>query len=302
MIETVLGPIAPEELGVTMCHEHLAIDLCAVRGDTDSTLSPTDPVAQELEKLYALGCRAVIEVTCNDMGRRVERLRRYSLETGLHVVASTGFYLRPYHTPWLLEASQEEVEELFVTELTSGIEKSGIRAGLIAEIATGRDEISPSEHKVFVAAAAASRRVGAAVSTHCDMGRLGHRQLELLLGGGMQPDKVILGHTDLLPHSEYHIELLRHGINLAFDTIGKESYLSDEQRADNLAALLEKGYEDHLLLSQDVSRRSYLTAAGGKGYTAVLGGFTALLAKRGVGGRQLEKLLVHNPARILDRG
>ena len=37
MIQTVNGPISVKELGVTMCHEHLAVDLNAVnRGGIDA--------------------------------------------------------------------------------------------------------------------------------------------------------------------------------------------------------------------------------------------------------------------------
>ncbi len=301
MIETVWGAIPAETLGVTMCHEHLALDLSHVRGDTDSVFTDTPLIAGELNKLYDQGCRGVIEVTCNDMGRDVERLRGYSRATGLHIVASTGFYLAPYHPRWLHTATVEEIAQLFIHELTVGIGETGVRAGLIAEIATSSDCIHPTERKVFEAAAMASARTGCAISTHCDMGTRGLEQVQLLVSKGATPEKIILGHIDLADDREYHLALLKTGANLAFDTIGKTSYLSDQRRADNLAALLAADYEDKLLLSQDVSRLSYLTASGGRGYTAVLGWFATLLRERGITQAQLDKLLIYNPARILDR-
>ena len=99
---------------------------------------------------------------------------------------------------------------------------------------------------------------------------------------------------------QYQKSLLARGVNLAIDTVGKLSYLSDEARADDLLKLLEAGYEDHLLLSEDVSRRSYLTEEGGRGYTAVLQYFLPMLRERGVDEGTLDKLLCKNPARILD--
>ncbi|MEM1483597.1 phosphotriesterase-related protein [Oscillospiraceae bacterium PP1C4] len=301
MIETVLGPIAANELGTTMCHEHLAIDLSAVRQETDSTFVDTALITQELKKMCVLGAQAVIEVTGNDMGRDVIALRQYAKETGLHIVASTGFYLEPYHSDWLHCAEVDAICDIFVAELTQGIEQTGIRAGLIAEIATSTNRIAKTEEKVFLAAAKASVQTNCAISTHCDMGTQAKEQLKMLLGNGVTPDKVILGHVDLTDDTNYHLELLEQGANLAFDTIGKIKYLSDQKRAENLMALLNKGYEDHILLSQDVSRLSYLTANGGAGYTAVLGYFTQLLKACGATKAQIEKLLVHNPARILDR-
>ena len=235
------------------------------------------------------------------MGRDVLQLQRYSKAHKLHIIASTGFYLYPYHSEWLHSASVEDIAELFMKELTEGIENTEIRAGIIAEIATSKEKIYDSEKKVFEAAGIASQQTNCAVSTHCDMGTRGMDQIELLCKAGMKPNKIILGHTDLSNDTGYQIALLQSGVNLAFDTISKIKYLSDEQRADNFAALIEQGYEDHLLLSQDVSRLSYMTANGGFGYTAVLGYFMQLLRQRGVNELQLEKILVKNPARILNR-
>ncbi|MFZ2539477.1 MAG: hypothetical protein WAX04_11320 [Oscillospiraceae bacterium] len=301
MIETVLGSIQASELGTTMCHEHLAIDLSGVRGETDSTFVDTTLITQEIKKMCVLGAQAVIEVTGNDMGRDVIALRQYAKETGLHIVASTGFYLEPYHSDWLHRASVDEICDLFVAELTQGIAQTGIRAGLIAEIATSTNRTAKTEEKVFLAAAQASVQTNCAISTHCDMGTHAKDQLKMLLDNGVSPDKLILGHVDLVDDANYHLELLAQGVNLGFDTVGKTKYLSDQKRAENLMALLYKGYEDHILLSQDVSRLSYLTANGGAGYTAVLGYFIQLLKACGATKEQVEKLLVRNPARILDR-
>lgn len=45
----------------------------------------------------------------------------------------------------------------------------------------------------------------------------------------MDPKKVILGHIDLSDDIDYMCELLDLGFKIAFDTIGKVSYLSDEK-------------------------------------------------------------------------
>lgn len=301
MIETVLGAIPPSKLGITMCHEHIALNLKRVRGDDDSVFDNRSLIAAELAKLYAQGCRGVIEVSGNDMGRDVVALRQHSRDTGLHIVASTGFYLEPYHTDWLQRATVKEVAALFVRELTVGIGDTGIRAGLIAEIATGCDGIRPTEEKVFLAAAQAAQETGCAISTHCDMGCMGQEQATLLLSNGGSPQKIVLGHMDLSGDSDYHLALLDRGVTLAFDTVGKTKYISDQCRADNLARLVRRGYQDQLLLSQDVSRLSYLTASGGAGYTAVLGYFVPMLRERGISDAQMDSLLVANPARLLDR-
>ncbi len=101
MIQTVKGAIPASELGVTMCHEHLALDLSPVRGDQDSNFDDSRLVCKEIEKMKALGVQSVIEVTCNDMGRDVRKLREYSETCGIHIVASTGYYLKEYHSEFV---------------------------------------------------------------------------------------------------------------------------------------------------------------------------------------------------------
>ena len=113
-----------------------------------------------------------------------------------------------------------------------------------------------------IAAALAGKRTKTAVTTHCQLGRLGLEQCELFHKYGMDPAKVILGHVDLANDKAYYEELLKQGVNLGFDTIGKTGYLSDEDRADNLMWLIERGWMDRIVLSQDISRKSYLSRYG----------------------------------------
>lgn len=300
MIQTVCGEISKRQLGVTMDHEHLLLDLTPVRHDNVSVLNDLELMSEELHKAVDFGCQSVVEVTTADMGRNPEGLRILSTRTGVNIIASTGFYLKEYHSDWLKKASVDEIAEFFQKEINTGIEKTDIKAGIIGEIASSK-KIYPDEEKVLIAAARASKRTNTAVITHCNMGRLGLEQIELLTGEGMTPDKIILSHTDLTADADYQIKLLKNGVNLSYDTIGKDRYLSDVTRMRVLMILIKAGWEDHLLLSQDISKQTYLTKYGGRGYTAVLGYFIPNLRKAGVTENQLHKMLVDNPARILDR-
>lgn len=300
MIHTVNGDIKADELGVTMCHEHLALDLSSVRGDEDSTFDNKDLIVEEVNKMQALGVRSVIEVTCNDMGRDVLRLKELSDCCGIHVVASTGCYLEPYHSDYVKECEAEALAELFYREVVEGIADTGIRAGVIGEVASGI-EMAHSEEKVLRAAALAGKRIGCAVTTHCQLGKLAVEQSKLLQKQGMNPRKIVLGHLDLAGDREYYLEVLKTGVNIGFDTIGKTAYLSDEARADNLMWLLDKGYEERIVLSQDISRKSYLSSFGKyNGYMTVMKKFIPLLRERGITESLLNRLLVRNPATIFD--
>ena len=136
MIRTVLNDIEKEKLGVTLCHEHFIVDLDRVRHDGISMIETPEEVEPEIRKMMALGVQAAVEVSTIDLGRDVRKLKQISLDTGLTIVASTGFYLTQYHPEWLASASAAAIAEVYVRELTEGIDDTGIKAGIIAEIAS----------------------------------------------------------------------------------------------------------------------------------------------------------------------
>ena len=299
MIRTVLGDIQKNELGCTLAHEHFIVDLDRVRKDGYSFIKDVDEVVPEIRKAMDQGIQAAFEVTTNDMGRDPLKLKEISEKTGLKIVCSTGYYLSPYHPEWLNEAEKEEIAEVYIRDLTEGIGDTGIKAGLIAEIASSPKEFIGNEKKILEAAGIASRKTGFAVSTHT--GRYtAIETIETLLKEGVDPDKIIIGHQDLIDDPEYHLSLLRYGVNIAFDTCGKSAYMPDETRALNALKLTEAGYGDHLVLSNDISRHTYFTSFGGQGYLAVMGSVVPLMRKQGLSEDTIRKFLVDNPARIID--
>lgn len=301
MIRTVKGMMEAKDLGITMCHEHLALNLTRVRGDDDSDFSCEALIIEEVKQMMECGVQTVVEVTCNDMGRDVNQLLRISEACDLNIVCATGFYLWQYHPEHIQAVDAKAICDIFCRDIQEGIDGTGVKAGVIGEVASGQNEIAPSERKVLSAAARASIRTGLAVTTHCQLGMMALEQSLLLQGEGMDPDKIILGHLDLADDRAYYCKVLATGINIGFDTIGKISYLSDEVRADNLMYLLERGFEDHIVLSQDISRKSYLAVNKTySGYMSVMKDFVPLLKKRGIQQKTLDKLLIKNPARILD--
>lgn len=299
MIRCVLKDINKNELGITMCHEHFIVDLDQVRHDGISKIETVDEVLPEIHKMQKLGVKSAVEVTTIDLKRDVIKLREISQKTGLNIICATGYYLSEFHPAFLNDLSAEEVSEIYIKELTQGIDDTGIKAGIIAEIASSPNGFIGQEKKILVAAGIASSKTNAPVSTHT--GRTNAIEtIETLLNEGTQPDKIIIGHQDLIDDTEYHLSLLKYGINIAFDTCGKVAYMADEIRAKNAKAIIDAGYGDHLLLSNDISRRTYFTAHGGPGYLACMNSVIPKMKQLGVLEKDINKLLVDNPARILD--
>ena len=100
VVRTVSGDIAPSGLGVTQTHEHLRCDqnLCCSTEDfpsnnTSMVLTDTDLIVDALAEFRSAGGQAIAEMTVKGLGRDVAALRRNSQSDGLHVVATSGFYV-----------------------------------------------------------------------------------------------------------------------------------------------------------------------------------------------------------------
>lgn len=300
MIQTVNGCIESDEIGITMSHEHICVDLSRVRNNLDSTFGNEPIVIEEIKQAMDLKVKTFIEVTCNDMGRDAIELKNISDKTGIQIVASTGFYLDEYHSNEVKNKSIKEIAEIFIHDLTVGIDDTSIKAGVIGEVASS-EIMTKSEEKVLHAAAIAANSVGCAITTHCQSGKLGEEQITIFLNEKVNPDKVILGHIDLSNDINYMISLMEKGFNIGFDTIGKEAYLLDTHRANNLKTLIDKGYADKIVLSQDISRKSYFNGMGEYlGYSTVMKKFIPMLFDVGVKRDDVFKMLMFNPQRIFD--
>jgi phosphotriesterase-related protein len=299
MIQTVTGPIAPSELGVTLVHEHVFIDMYEPSLNSAGVLLDEAIAADELARYRAAGGVTIVDQTTLGLHPDLPALRRASLATGVRIVAGTGVYWHRFRPAWVEALTEGELADRFITELTEGVGDDGVRAGIIGEVASGHRAIDDVEARAFRAAARASARTGVAVATHAIFTRIGLAQLDLLESAGADPARVVIGHADTCSDSGYHDAILERGAWLAFDTIGQTDKTDDAWRADRLAELVDAGHLDRLLISSDVCKRPALVAYGGGGYAAVLEGFLPLLRERGLGDAEIERLLVRNPAAML---
>jgi phosphotriesterase-related protein len=114
-----------------------------------------------------------------------------------------------------------------------------------------------------------------------------------------------MSHVDEVVDIDWHCKIARRGVYLSFDTFGSEfSYDGVEEPRDSdriacLLTLLERGYADRLVLSQDICYKIQLEKTGGKGYSHILSNIVPQLRKAGVSEVELHKMLVENPRKIL---
>ncbi|MFJ9178615.1 phosphotriesterase [Streptomyces sp. NPDC102360] len=310
-LHTVTGPLSYESVrGPVLAHEHLVLDL-DLKGDGGAVLDARrhgPSVATELAALRdEFDLSLVVELTCRGMGRDPGALAALSRESGVAVVAATGWYYEPFHTQELADTSVERLTETLVREIEDGFEgtdthtgtDTGIRPGVLGEIGSHGDTPSEPEVRSLRAAARAASATGLSVATHAQLGHGGLAQLELLTAEGLPPHRVSIGHQDLLDEPGVHKELAASGAYVAFDTVGKEGYQSDDTRLRLLLSLIEAGHADRALLSCDISRHGYLSAEGGQGYGHLFRSFLPRLRAAGADDDLVDLLTRRNPLRFL---
>jgi phosphotriesterase-related protein len=260
----------------------------------------SDPVVarQELRIYKEEGGNTIVDQTVHGLNPNRELLREVSSDVGIHIIAGTGFYWELFHPPWLAHMTEVEIVRLLVSDLTEGFSGTDIKAGVIGEIGTHHRVISPAEERVIRACAQAQREVGVPISTHALFTRIGMDQAHAFERAGADLDKLVIGHVDTTPDVDYHEELLRLGVWIAYDSIGQLDKQSDERRADAIVELIARGYRDRILLSTDVGKRGALRAYGGHGYDFTITGFLPLLRERGVSEEDIDQLTKANPQQL----
>ena len=284
--------------GYTLMHEHITIDLSGVKKDTDCQLDCYAETVAEFKKLYEYGVRRIVDVTNDGMGRNPQYVENVEKETGIRIVHSTGFYKEPFLPQRVYGQSVREMADWMIGEITDGIE-CGVKARMIGEIGTSKNTMTPTEKKVFDASVIAAKETGMPIYTHTTLGTYAPEQAEYFKATGLPMDRIVLGHIDLSGDLDYIRRVLDYGITIGFDTVGKNNYFPDAKRVEYLLALEAENRLDQVVLSEDLTRKSHLKYKGGIGYTYLFETFIPMLQAAGLKQESLDKMLIHNPARIL---
>ena len=340
-VMTVLGPIEPDALGITLTHEHLLSDLrvwCeepedeaqkafahapvematlgAIRrepfGNLDNcVLDDTSLAIEELRRFKTAGGGSVVDCTNNGLGRTPLALADIARATEINIVMGCGYYIGRSHPYDMADRSVDMIADEIEHDLMHGVADTGLRSGLIGEIGTSF-KIRDNERKVLRAAARAQRRTGAPISVHLLPWRKnGLAVLDILEGEGANPHQVILCH--LSPTGDdlaYHTTLATRGAYVEYDFFGMEYYVdsvgrylgSDAASVVALKRLIDAGCLERLLLSHDIAMKVQLTRYGGWGYAHLVKNVVPMLSRSGLSAEQVDTLIVANPRRVLTWG
>jgi len=334
---TVRGTIAVADLGFTLMHEHILNDcrcwwntpreperaylgagpvsiemLGELRMDPfvnlhNCTLDDEELAIAELKPVAALGGRTVVDPTCGGIGRDPVALQRISRATGLNIVMGGGFYLESSHPPEVAEMSAGDIADRVVREALEGVDETGVRIGLIGEIGVSAD-FTPAERKSLRGAAAAQLRCGLPLMVHLPgWFRLAHEVLDIVEQEGGDVRHTVLCHMN--PSGEdtdYQFALARRGALIEYDMIGMDFWYadqgvqcpSDEENARAIKRLIDAGFADRVLMSQDVFLKMMLTRYGGFGYAYLQKHFFSRLKRHGLSDEVIKALMIENPRRV----
>jgi len=339
-VMTILGPIPPSSLGITLVHEHLLIDLTCLwkspaqdykkrlideplkmenlwilsRDELISRdnlrLDDVNMIAEELLAYKELGGGSLVELTPSDLGRNPVGLREISMRTGIHIICGCGFYVERCHPQSVAQKSAETLAEELVSEISHGIQGTGIKPGIIGEIGTS-SPIRPNEEKVLRAAAMTHIETGVPINIHLSHPRgEGVNVLNILEDHGVRPERVALSHLDQLLDDRslrYHEELAARGAYVQYDDFGEEEYQEadnivrprDIERVHFISKLVERGCVERLMISQDVCQKRHLKRYGGFGYSHILRDVIPMMLRAGITEKDIETMTVNNPMKFL---
>jgi phosphotriesterase-related protein len=254
-VNTVTGAIGAADLGSTLIHEHVLIATPGwymdARRPAFQRREAIERAVDAFQELHAHGVKTVIDPCPADLGRDVEMYEEVSRKSGIRLVAATGAYTEGAGIPTTLRPlSEDEIAEGFIREIEVGVGDTGIRCGII-KVATGRGQITPYERKIITAASRAAQATGVPILAHTDGCTCGHEQIDIVVGEGLSPSSMVVGHSCDQDVPDYQRALAERGAYVGFDRFGLEISVTDEIRARNLAALARAGHKDRILVSHD---------------------------------------------------
>jgi phosphotriesterase-related protein len=297
-IMTTLGPMGADELALVLPHEHVFVDLRTWDQPGYGEAEPADVVAvmrPELERARSAGVSAIVEASTLGVGRRADIELAVSEAAGFPLVVPTGIYREPWVPPWGHDASEDELHEWMVRELSDEIAGTGVQAGWI-KLSAGDDGLTACETKILRAAARAAKATGSVIGSHTIKGRVVRDQLDILDSAGVTPDRFIWIHTQAEPDVDLHLEVARRGSWIEYDAIGSDD-LDDAFFVERIERALDADLGGRLLLSQD--RGAYDPAQPGGGtprpYTYLSERFLPALRSAGLDEVEITRLTQHNP-------
>ncbi|GAA1956214.1 phosphotriesterase-related protein [Nocardioides panacihumi] len=314
-INTVLGPIAPEEAGFVAIHEHIGYGMPGSELDPQWWKTPEQRYEETVPKLRMFhqntlrwGGATFVDATgiCN--GRDVSYYQSLSEKTGVHIVASTGFVGGDTALPFFERADVDYLYRQFVHEITVGVGRTGGKAGIIKVGVSRGFRMKELDLRIYRAAARAALETGVPIFTHLAVDA--EPAVEIFAEEGLPLDRVLFGHADdgVSQGKVRDRWIAEQGGRIGFDTFGYDLELPDppfwgrprQERLEHFLGYLRDGLVDSVLASADANC-SPLGWPGVKGHTVnyLFDTLFPALRQHGVDDATIDRIFVELPAAFL---
>jgi len=334
-VQTVTGLIDPKQVGPTLMHEHLFIDLNPPRfraeavedeeitlcncwkinyGQISSRLNyrlDDKAVAiAEVADMKAAGGSTLVELTVGGLQPNPAGLVDIARATGVNIVMGCGHYVDEYQDDANRSRSVDDFAAEIIGQITQGAWGTDVRAGIIGEIGC-QAPWTDLEKNVMCGALAAQRETGAAINVH--PGRHPDQPQEVMdfiRAAGHPTERVIISHIDrTIFDADRILRLAETGCVLEFDLFGWETSFygpqpsvdmqNDAQRIEWLRLLLDRGHGDQVVISQDICVKTRLCSYGGHGYQHIFANVVPLMRRHDFSEAEIQAILVDTPTRLL---
>lgn len=315
VVNTVLGPVDADGLGVTLVRESLlnvvpgaqyAYDIHIDRAEVFEAL------AAKLADFKANGGGTIVDATGMFEGRDLTLYEALSRATGVHIVASTGqgpeamlggYFLTPQTNPpvpW----PADRFAEMFSREVTEGMVvprfERRAAAGLVATAVTV-EGMTPTDESLVRGAARTGLATGVAVLIRCGSDALAN--LQVALSEGIPPDRVVVADLDRndAVAAGWPAEVARRGAWVAIDHAGSTDpkYVSDADRVALIVSLVNDGHAERVVISSSATGVSFGEPGNDMAFSHVLTNLVPSLRAAGLPDVTIRQILTTNPANLL---
>jgi phosphotriesterase-related protein len=253
-VQTVQGPVAGEELGVVLAHEHVRFRDEAVAAEWPGRYddqAELDAALAAVEAAKSRGVQTIVDPTAMFGGRDVRFMKRVADQAEVRIIACTGIYSYDYLPHYFANRDIDVMAEHFVADLEDGVQGTTIRAAFL-KCAADAPGVTEHVEKIHRAVARASVQTGAPIMAHSMPAvATGPRQVEIFEQEGVDLARVQIAHCGDTDDVGYIEQLIDSGVYVGLDRYGLEMFLPIDKRNATAAELLRRGHAERLMISQD---------------------------------------------------
>jgi phosphotriesterase-related protein len=254
--QTVLGPVEPADLGITLMHEHLLsyaphvakepaeasqrarfrelvgldnlgdIRFSGLLNLDNCRLDDVETAIDEAGLFKLAGGSTIVEATSIGIGRDPCGLARIARATGLNIVMGASYYVDETHPPdrRVAERREDEIVDEIARDVLDGADGTDVRAGFIGEVGCSWP-LTDNERKVLRASGRAQRLTGAPLMIHPGRGREAPLEIvEVLREVDTDLGRTIMCHVERTLDREDDVkQLAETGCILEYDLFGYEN-------------------------------------------------------------------------------